>query len=75
MCWVAADRALQLADRIGASDEQDERWRWAREEIAGETIERAWNGALGAFAHSDDGGEGTFARCRTSDRTWSRHET
>ncbi len=54
MCWVAADRACQLADRIGAHDEQVERWDAARHEIRYVITDRAWSESLGAFAQSFD---------------------
>jgi GH15 family glucan-1,4-alpha-glucosidase len=57
MCWVAADRACQLADRIGASAEQVERWDAARHEICAEITDRAWSEPLGAFAQSFDSDE------------------
>ena len=57
MCWVAADRACQLAGRIGASDEQVERWEAARHEICAEIADRAWSESLGAFAQSFDSDE------------------
>lgn len=57
MCWVAADRACRLADRIGASDDQVERWQRARRDICDEITTRAWNESIGAFTQSFDGTE------------------
>lgn len=52
MCWVAADRACQLAERIGATDDQVDRWRAARDEMRDEITSRSWSGSLGAYAQS-----------------------
>jgi alpha,alpha-trehalase len=57
MCWVAADRACRLAERIGASDEQVRRWDTAREEMREEITSRSWSEPLGAFAQSFDSDE------------------
>lgn len=57
MCWVAADRACQLADQIGAGGDQVERWESARKEIGDEIHDRAWSDSLGAFAQSFDSDE------------------
>jgi len=49
LAWVALDRAVQLAHRIGAGDRAG---RWARERDAIEetVLEHAWSDELGAFA-------------------------
>jgi GH15 family glucan-1,4-alpha-glucosidase len=48
MCWVALDRAIALADRIGGG-ERVEKWRQTRDEIW-ETVTRdGWNDDVGAF--------------------------
>jgi GH15 family glucan-1,4-alpha-glucosidase len=57
MCWVAADRACRLADRLGARDEQVERWDAARHEIRVEITSRAWSESLDAFVQSFDSDE------------------
>ncbi len=57
MCWLAADRAGRLANHIGATDVQIERWKTAAEDIRHEIIGRAWNEPLGAFAQSFDSDE------------------
>lgn len=54
MCWVALDRALQIADVIGAEDRVDD-WRAAGEEIRRTILERGWNDELGAFTQTLDG--------------------
>lgn len=51
MCWVAVDRALRLADLIGAHD-RVERWTKARDEIARVILERGWSDRAGAFTQS-----------------------
>jgi alpha,alpha-trehalase len=48
MCWVALDRAISLADRLGASEQVD-RWKQARDEIWHTVIRDGWNDAAGAF--------------------------
>ena len=51
MCWVALDRAIGLADRIGAAD-RVERWTALREEIADAILTRGWNEEVGCFTQS-----------------------
>ncbi|WP_016906294.1 glycoside hydrolase family 15 protein [Streptomyces xiaopingdaonensis] len=48
MCWVALDRALRLADRIGARH-RVEGWKRDREEIREAILEHGWNTRTGAF--------------------------
>ncbi len=49
MCWVALDRACQLADRLG--DEADApRWARVRDDVRGAILDRAWSQQAGAFA-------------------------
>lgn len=55
MCWVALDRAVRLAARIGADEAQCERWAAGRDAIRTAILERAWvpskrsfGGALGS---------------------------
>ncbi|HVL97839.1 MAG TPA: glycoside hydrolase family 15 protein [Egibacteraceae bacterium] len=49
MCWVALDRALQLADLLDAQDEID-RWQAIAEEIRQTVLEQAWNADIDAYA-------------------------
>jgi GH15 family glucan-1,4-alpha-glucosidase len=42
MCWVALDRAIALADLLGAKD-RVEAWTTAREEIRAAILERGWS--------------------------------
>src|SRR5207244_1151958 len=51
MCWVALDRAIALAERLGATDRVD-RWKRARDEIAEAILSKGWNEAAGAFTQS-----------------------
>jgi GH15 family glucan-1,4-alpha-glucosidase len=48
MCWVALDRALALADRIGAGDRVSA-WKSARDEVWEEVVTRGWSEEAGAF--------------------------
>ncbi len=48
MCWVALDRALQLADGLGDFARR-ERWDAARAEIRRSVLEQGWNESAGAY--------------------------
>ncbi|MDQ3293944.1 MAG: glycoside hydrolase family 15 protein [Actinomycetota bacterium] len=48
MCWVALDRAISLADRLGPGVDP-ERWALARDEIRATMLEQAWSAAAGAY--------------------------
>jgi alpha,alpha-trehalase len=48
MCWVALDRAIALADVIGAADRVD-RWRQTRAEIWERVMRDGWSDRAGAF--------------------------
>ncbi|MGI8678969.1 MAG: glycoside hydrolase family 15 protein [Jatrophihabitans sp.] len=50
MCWVALDRAVKLAPRIGATPDAVARWEEARDTIRAAVLERAWSESLGAYA-------------------------
>jgi GH15 family glucan-1,4-alpha-glucosidase len=53
MCWVALDRAINLADRLG--DEADvPRWKSAREEVRTAILDRGWNEEVKAFTGAFD---------------------
>jgi len=56
MCWVALDRAISLADRIGATDRTGE-WKAARDEIAETVLQQGWNEQVGAFTQYVGGTE------------------
>jgi len=49
MCWVALDRAVRLADRIGADAAMTGRWGAVGEEIRAAILERAWDEDAKAF--------------------------
>src|SRR5439155_11244479 len=56
MCWVARHRAVQLADRLDASDRVDA-WKSCREAIAEAILTEGWSERAGAFTQafgSDD---------------------
>jgi GH15 family glucan-1,4-alpha-glucosidase len=48
MCWVALDRAVQLADLLDAEAEV-ERWRTTADEIRATVLEQGWSDDVGAF--------------------------
>ncbi len=51
MCWVALDRAIELADRLGAADRVDE-WSTTRAVIRERILRDGWNDGVGAFTQS-----------------------
>jgi GH15 family glucan-1,4-alpha-glucosidase len=51
MCWVALDRAIALADHLGAGDRIGD-WATARDEIRAAILERGWNERAGAFTQA-----------------------
>jgi alpha,alpha-trehalase len=48
MCWVALDRAIALAEPLGAKDKVAA-WTATREEIRAAILERGWSETAGAF--------------------------
>jgi alpha,alpha-trehalase len=48
MCWVALDRAISIADVIGAGDRVDG-WKQVREEIRDFVVRDGWSEEAGAF--------------------------
>jgi GH15 family glucan-1,4-alpha-glucosidase len=54
MCWVALDRAVGLADQLGAKD-RVEGWTAVRDEIRSAILERGWSQAAGAFTQAFGG--------------------
>ena len=52
MCWVALDRAVHLADLLGAGDERVAAWRSEAQEIRREILEHGWSDEAGAFTQS-----------------------
>jgi alpha,alpha-trehalase len=51
MCWVAMDRAIQLADRLNAADRVDN-WKKVRDEIASAILEQGWSDDAQAFGQA-----------------------
>jgi alpha,alpha-trehalase len=49
MCWVALDRGVRLADRLGPNA-RPQRWAAARDEVRRHVLEHAWSERLGGFA-------------------------
>ncbi len=48
LCWVALDRAVKLADRLG-EDARPEIWAAERDAVSKEILERGWNEDVGAY--------------------------
>ena len=48
MCWVALDRAVQLAPRLGSSADPT-RWATARDAVRTAVLEQAWSEQAGAY--------------------------
>jgi len=48
MCWVALDRAIKLAPRLGEHADT-KRWEMAREEVREAILERGWSEEAGAY--------------------------
>jgi GH15 family glucan-1,4-alpha-glucosidase len=56
MCWVALDRAISLADKLGAED-RVEAWKATKDEIHETVLQKGWSDKAGAFTQffgSDD---------------------
>ena len=56
MCWVALDRAIALAEPLGAKD-RVEGWTTARDEIRAAILEHGWSDRAGAFTQAFGGDE------------------
>ena len=54
LCWVALDRAVRLAERIGRSERAAD-WAAARDEIRATILAHGWNDRIGAFTQTLDG--------------------
>ncbi|MBA2318460.1 MAG: glycoside hydrolase family 15 protein [Euzebyales bacterium] len=52
LCWVALDRAVAMADDLGARAEVVQRWTTAREEIRTAILTRGYDEEVGAFTQS-----------------------
>lgn len=53
MCWVALDRALKIAERVGAPHDT-RRWKTARERIHREVMRKGWSPGLNSFRQRYD---------------------
>ena len=51
-CWVALDRALGMADALGADAETVRKWESGREEIRTAILEQGWSDRAGAFTQA-----------------------
>src|SRR5690606_412558 len=51
LCWVALERAIALADRLGVP-ERRAAWRTARDEIRAAILARGWSDSAGAFVQA-----------------------
>lgn len=51
MCWVAFDRAVRLADQLGAHDRVD-RWCKERDRVRAAILDQGWSDDAGAFTQS-----------------------
>ncbi|MDI1462492.1 glycoside hydrolase family 15 protein [Catellatospora sp. KI3] len=56
MCWVALDRAIRLADRLGSADRVPA-WTRARDELHATVLSEGWNERVGAFTQYFGGDE------------------
>jgi GH15 family glucan-1,4-alpha-glucosidase len=54
LCWVALDRALELAGDIGAGDEHRERWERERDAVREAILERGWCASIEAYTGAFD---------------------
>jgi GH15 family glucan-1,4-alpha-glucosidase len=52
MCWVALDRAIELADVLGADPDRVGRWREERGRIRAAILEQGWSERAGAFTQA-----------------------
>jgi GH15 family glucan-1,4-alpha-glucosidase len=51
MCWLALDRAIVLADHLGAGDRVAD-WAAARDDVRAAILTRGWNERAGAFTQA-----------------------
>ncbi len=56
MCWVALDRAILLAEQLGATDRVEE-WARVRAEIRDVILQGGWNERVGSYTQVLDGDE------------------
>ena len=55
MCWVALDRAVELAGSIGADGDRLSRWQEGRDQIRAAILEQGWSEEAGAFTQTFGG--------------------
>jgi GH15 family glucan-1,4-alpha-glucosidase len=55
MCWVALDRAVELADSLGADVDRVTRWREGRDQIRAAILQQGWSEEAGAFTQTFGG--------------------
>jgi GH15 family glucan-1,4-alpha-glucosidase len=57
MCWVALDRAVKLAPRLGMHGERAEAWAAERDRVRAAILERGWSEKRQAYAQAFDSDE------------------
>jgi GH15 family glucan-1,4-alpha-glucosidase len=55
MCWVALDRAVELAGSLGGDGDRLARWREGRDEIRRAILDQGWSERAGAFTQTFGG--------------------
>ncbi|MEA2712308.1 MAG: alpha,alpha-trehalase [Gemmatimonadales bacterium] len=55
MCWVALDRAVELAGSIGADGDRLSRWQEGRDQIRAAILRQGWSEEAGAFTQTFGG--------------------
>lgn len=55
MCWVALDRAVELAGSIGADGDRLSRWQEGRDQIRAAILKQGWSEEAGAFTQTFGG--------------------
>ncbi len=55
MCWVALDRAVELAGSIGADEDRLSRWQEGRDQIRAVILKQGWSEEAGAFTQTFGG--------------------
>jgi GH15 family glucan-1,4-alpha-glucosidase len=54
MCWLALDRAVRLAERLGAGGGQVARWARERDRVRDAVLRRGWSDERGAYVGAFD---------------------
>jgi GH15 family glucan-1,4-alpha-glucosidase len=55
MSWVALDRAVRIADRLGGNRDRAAHWRAERDAVFADVLARGWSDRLGAFRQRYEG--------------------